>query len=228
MIHYPQKHGPDECPSESEIELYVLTHIHNIDSSNTVGSHIESCSSCRTVYDDLCAFYDSLLSNLSKAISNNVLDLMLDTVSNAGRGAVFVLDCFSDEHDNQSSSYHCKLLFDTDKENWKTSMNRLNPHSFKDSDYIIRAFLPSNSQNLILFLWATKPERIRNLRLEFEGLVKVCTTNRVGIALLTKTSLDELDGQIVHTTLRKPSNGYLSNRIKKVGQSLTLWDEQEH
>jgi hypothetical protein len=49
----------------------------------------------------------------------------------------------------------------------------------------------------------------------------------VGIALLAKTSLNDLDGQVVHATLKKSSNGYLSNRIKKMGKSLTLWSEEK-
>ncbi len=228
MIQYPEKNGTFNCPSDSEIELYVLTHIHSIESTNKIGLHIEHCVSCREVYDDLCLFYDTLLSNLSKAISNNVLDLMIETVASAGRGAVYSMQQLSSNAAGKRSSYLCTLLFDTEQKNWKEIMNRMNEGSVQESDYILRAFLPENTQNLLLFLWANKPERIRNLRLEFEGLVKVCTTNRVGIALLTKTSLNDLDGQVVHATLKKSSNGYMSNRMKKMEKSLTLWNEEKH
>ena len=220
-----QQNGHPECPSESEIELYVLTHIHSSHIDNSIGSHIEVCTKCRTVYEDLCSFYDILLSNLSKSVSNSVLDLMQKAAADNGRGAIFALHRIPSDTAQHRSSYTCKLLFDTEKNSWSDSMMRISQNTFKKSDYILRAFLPSDSKNLLLFLWAKKSEKIKNLRLEFEGLVKVCTTNRCGIAFLAQTALNELDGQIIHTSVRKPSNGYLTTRIRKLGLLLNMCDE---
>jgi len=150
---------------------------------------------------------------------------MQKAASDNGRGAIFALHRIQSDTFLHRSSYSCKLLFDTEKNSWSDSMTRISPRTFKNSDYILRAFLPSDSKNLLLFLWAKKSDKIRNLRLEFEGLVKVCTTNRCGIAFLTQTSLSELDGQIIHTSVRKSSNGYLTARIRKLGLLLSMCDE---
>lgn len=147
---------------------------------------------------------------------------MLRLVAGEGRGAIYALDRVPDTVESTRNSYSCALLLDTGREDWSNTMLRISPSKYRRADYILRAYQPADSKNLLLFLWAAKPEKIKEMRLEFEGLAKICTTNQCGIALLTGTSPHDLDGQVVHTTVRKSSNGYLTTRIKKLNLLHTI------
>jgi hypothetical protein len=118
------------------------------------------------------------------------------------------------------------MLLETEGESRGTSLVRFAPRILEDSDLVMRALEPASHQHILLFLYSEDPEKICNVRLDFEELGKTCTTNRCGIATLRHPSLEDLSGEVIHATLCESPNGHMCSRLDKLNLLLALNEQQ--
>lgn len=210
------------CPGEAEIELYVLTRNPLDTSYDSIKAHIKECSACRSCFNELTQFYEDLLDSLTQSVSSHVLDLALGTVAHPGNGAFISLKAISTEIPDKSTRYESSLSYYIDGSTAPDILEQLYNRLLAKSDLIIFAFQPRKSDHLLLFLLTDKPQQFSNLKIDFPNLTKSCTTNKCGIAILSDTTLDDIDGQIIETYIDESTVGEPISLIQKLGMILSI------
>ena len=210
------------CPDEAEIELYVLTRNPLDTSHDSIKAHINECSACRAIFNELSQFYEDLLDSLTQSVSSHVLDLALGTVAHPGNGAFISLKTLSAKASDKFARYESKLSYYIDGSTAPDVLEQLYKRLLVKSDLIVFAFQPRKSDHLLLFLLTDKPQQFSNLKIDFPHLNKSCTTNKCGIAILSDTTLDDIDGQIIETYIDESAIGEPISLIQKLGMILSI------
>ncbi len=207
MTQARRKPTSGRCPTEAEIELFVLTDSPSVPRSDALAQHVRTCPRCGAVERELGRFYDLLLSSLSAPVSACVLDYVFHRTLEVKEVAHFALRPLP-EQEGQGRAFLCEQVGRIPGEALEEAVKDFAAHVLAGGEAGLYALQLTAAPRVLLFLWVPDNGR-QSATLSFPALGKSASLSRYGMAVVEGVEIPALNGQ--HLTL-------LSSRHRSPGR----------
>ncbi|MDZ7262224.1 MAG: hypothetical protein ONB05_08990 [candidate division KSB1 bacterium] len=180
LLVNPMEKLDKKCPRRTDLELYLLegkrekSHQKLQDDwQKKLEEHLRECTTCQTKYSRLENHYGILRQELTRPISNNIIDFV-KTIEKVRYQVSFILLTPTPTRTNWSSQkiihFQPKFLYEEP-----------DTASIKPGQLLIRAVKDIETECTCFVLWALEPSLYKNVEIRFPGWNKSFFSNAMGI-----------------------------------------------
>jgi hypothetical protein len=177
-----------KCPSLQKIEMLV---IQNSPMTAEILDHFEHCPVCKNQYAEMVLYYRLLQEELAAPVSNSVLSFIQEIETECVLLSVIRL------HPIESDSpghpiFRCELIFQNLQDTVFTQFPEI-----KSDEILLRLLQDHANLKGCVAVLAKEPSFYKNVKLFFQKLNLVITTNAHGVGKIDPIQAETLTDQIV-------------------------------
>ncbi len=206
------------CPDSKRLEMLLLDVDPRDAERKRLQLHLQQCSKCRQESKEIDAFYNILVKEMQRPVSNRLLDFSQKLCNNKTLVALFDCEPLDEKPNGHGKGYHVKLLHLSSQDPAK-SMTQFDLNALPKDHIILRLVIDPDCQTTVCYLWNAVLEEYENWTIDLpfgDDPFLVATNGAVKIPYLFH---DRLDDKNVYFNFRQKSLQE-TTRFEKILESI--------
>jgi hypothetical protein len=193
------------CPSRSDLELYSLETGLSRAEKQRVGRHLAQCASCRRSFRALDRFYEFLVAEMKKPLTNTALEMTKSYAPKSVRYGLLICRPIPEKNRRLAKAYHTQLVFSANGEPGRRKLCDFNLDKLPADCLAVRLFTDPVFNEMSLYLWQHGADRQGSCKLRWSDTRQALHFSPIGSSKMALADFKSLDGRLF----------YLSNSVRK-------------
>jgi len=204
------------CPYDNLTESLCLDINLSKSEKRKAQIHLQQCAICRDKFEELEAIYTHLNEELSKPVSNKVLDLAKKIRSKDTVYGLVVCEPVKKEGE-KSLSYKTKVLFTANGTgNNKSKLSDFDFKKLPQDNIAIRAMTDKACDKLLLYLWSSNRYSFEGLELKISDKSQRAVFNSAGVSHLPLMKIEDLGDKVIYFKEKQNNVSASENRFANI------------
>ncbi len=184
------------CPSELQLELLCLEEGLSDDEKKRTQMHLQQCEQCREKGRYLEAFYGILNLEISKSISNQVLDFA-KSLSTGIKYGMLICEPIPENKNGHGQAFLAKLVFVANGKDGGKKLSDYDLSSIPKYDIALRIMTDHSCNGSLLCIWNRNDKDFHDWKLHIPGMVEDVQFNTIGVARVSEVNIEKLDNKVI-------------------------------
>lgn len=212
-----------KCLFNGQIELLCLDAELSDEERKRTRLHLLQCDFCRKRFEELDLLYKKIEIEVTKPLSNKVLDLAKDICSNNTTYGLVLCEPLTRKNGKTAKPYRTRVVFTANGSKEK-ALQKLVDFDFStvsEDSIAIRAMTDKECNYLLLFLWSNKNRNFGGWELDIPGESKKATFNPAGMSQIPLCNIEDLGEKVIYFE-EKQNELASENRYKRIIEAISL------
>lgn len=192
-----QKTRNHHCPTHTQLELLCLESGLAEDDQKRSQMHLQQCMSCRNVVEELDGFYSTLLQEVFKPVSNQVLDFAKEIGRDDVEYGYILCEPIPERNNGRGFAFRTNVLFSANGEPGKGKLAQFNKRKIPHDCIALRAMTDPEYKTLLLFLVAPSDPHFDEWVLNIPGTAENIKFSPVGVSQVPLSSVKTFDDKVI-------------------------------
>lgn len=206
-----------DCPYDNLMESLCLDVNLSDAEKRKAQIHLQQCEECRDKFEELEGVYSQLNEEVTKPVSNKILDLAKKVRARDTRIGLVVCEPVKTKSE-KSLSFKTKLLFSANGtgKNHTKKLSDFDLNALPDGNIAIRAMTDKSCNQLLLYLWSSSCSTFEGWELKVSEKSQHAVFNQAGVSQLPLTSIEELDDKVIYFKEKQNNVPASENRFSNI------------
>jgi hypothetical protein len=179
--------------------------------------HLQQCEECREKFQELEGIYSQLNEEVSKPVSNKVLDLAKQIKSENTRYGLVV--CEPEQKKNaKAQSFRSTVLFTANGTgaNHKKKLSDFDLTKLPKDNIAIRAMTDASCNQILLYLWSSNNSSFEGWELKLSDKSQRAVFNQAGVSHMPMMKIEELGDKVIYFKEKQNNVSASENRFSNI------------
>ena len=215
-----QKTRNHHCPTHTQLELLCLESGLAEDDQKRSQMHLQQCMSCRNVVEELDSFYSTLLQEVFKPVSNQVLDFAKEIGRDDVEYGYILCEPIPERNNGRGFAFRTNVLFFANGEPGKGKLAQFNKRKIPHDCIALRAMTDPEYKTLLLFLVAPSDSHFDDWVLNIPGTAENVKFSPIGVSKIPLSSVKTFDDKVIFLKTGVDSEpDWLDSRLQRIKEA---------
>ncbi len=186
------------CPSRSDLELYSLETGLSRAEKLRVSRHLAQCVSCRRIFRGLDRFYELLVAEMKKPLTNSALDMTKSFAPKSVRYGLLICTPFPEKNRRFAKAYRTQLVFSANGEPGRRRLRDFDLSKLPADCLALRLLTEPDFNEMSLYLWQRNSGADHSCQLLWSDTRQALNFTFVGSSKMALTDFKSLDDRLFY------------------------------
>jgi hypothetical protein len=210
-----------QCPTDDQFERLSFDSLTLEGNKKRVQIHLQQCNACRKRFQEYDGFYSFFMQEISKPISNSVLDLAKKIGHDDVIYGLFACEPLPDKTNGHGFAYRTHLSFVA---NGFPNPQRLVDfnEAEKSAKLTIRFMTDPSCQKILLFVKSIDFYSFKNFRLSIPGIIDNAQLSASGATKMEIIDIKKMTEEIIYLQKDDTNSNAFEKGVEKVRNSIRI------